>query len=114
MMNALRALGLAWIVLWAAPTGGGAQSTAPSALPPIRLPGIAYPAPAEARTEPAPALKPLVNINTASVEELNRLGGRVARAIIAGRPYTTIDELVSKRVLTRATFNQIKAQITAK
>jgi hypothetical protein len=57
-MNPLRALGLAWIVLWAAPTVASAQTTAPSALPPLRLPGITYPAPAEARTEPpAPALK---------------------------------------------------------
>jgi len=55
----------------------------------------------------------LVDINTASVEELNRLGGRYAKAIIAGRPYASIDELVSKRVLTRATLSQIKDQITA-
>ena len=55
----------------------------------------------------------LVDINTASVDELNSLGGRFGRAIAAGRPYTTIDELVSKRVLTRSTFSQIKDQITA-
>jgi DNA uptake protein ComE-like DNA-binding protein len=55
----------------------------------------------------------LVDINTASVEELNRLGGRFARAIVAGRPYATIDDLVSKRVITRAAFSQIKDQITA-
>ena len=55
----------------------------------------------------------LVDINTASVEELNRLGGRFARAIVASRPYASIDELVSKRVITRATFSQIKDQITA-
>jgi len=54
----------------------------------------------------------LVDINTASVDELNSLGGRFGRAIVAGRPYTTIDELVSKRVLTRSTFSQIKDQIT--
>jgi DNA uptake protein ComE-like DNA-binding protein len=54
-----------------------------------------------------------VDINTASVEELNRLGGRFGRAIVAGRPYASTDELVSKRVLTRATFSQIKDQITA-
>src|SRR4051812_30108570 len=59
MMHPLRALGLAWIVLWAAPTVASAQTTTSSALPPLRLPGIAYPAPVEARTEPpAPALKP--------------------------------------------------------
>src|SRR5215207_6395353 len=49
-----------------------------------------------------------VDINTASVEELNRLGGRFAKAIVAGRPYASIDELVSKRVITRTTFRQIK------
>ena len=54
-----------------------------------------------------------VDINTASVEELNRLGGRFGRAIIAGRPYASIDDLVSKRVLSRSTFSQIKDQITA-
>jgi DNA uptake protein ComE-like DNA-binding protein len=54
-----------------------------------------------------------VDINTASIEELNRLGGRFGRAIIAGRPYASIDDLVSKRVLTRATFSQIQDQITA-
>jgi DNA uptake protein ComE-like DNA-binding protein len=54
-----------------------------------------------------------VDINTASVEELNRLGGRFGRAIVAGRPYASTDELVSKRVLTRSTFSQIKDQITA-
>jgi len=55
----------------------------------------------------------LVDINTASVDELNSLGGRFGRAIVAGRPYTTVDELVSKRVLTRSAFSQIKDRITA-
>jgi len=55
----------------------------------------------------------LVDVNTASVEELNRLGGRFGRAIVAGRPYASVDDLVSRRVLTRSTFSQIKDQITA-
>jgi DNA uptake protein ComE-like DNA-binding protein len=54
-----------------------------------------------------------VDINIASVEDLNRLGGRFGRAIVASRPYTSVDELISKRVLTRSTFSQIKDQITA-
>ena len=53
-----------------------------------------------------------VDINTASADDLNRLGGRIGKAIIAGRPYRSADELVSKRVLTRSTFNQIKDRIT--
>ncbi len=56
----------------------------------------------------------LVDINTASVEELNRLGGRFGKAIIRGRSYVSIDELVSRRILTRAVFGQIKDQITAR
>ncbi len=71
----------------------------------------AQPTPTDSVTTGAPDPS-RVDINAASVEELNRLGGRFGRAIIAGRPYTTTDELVSKRVLTRSTFNQIKEQIT--
>lgn len=66
-----------------------------------------------ARADGQPTETGLVDINTASVDELNRLGGRFGRAIVAGRPYSSIDELVTKRVLTRSTFNQIKDQITA-
>src|SRR4051794_31881822 len=67
MMHPLRALGLAWIVLWAAPTVASAQTTTSSPLPPIRLPGIAYPAPEKARTEPpAPALKPQGALSTSA------------------------------------------------
>ena len=54
-----------------------------------------------------------VDINAASAEDLNRLGGRFAKAIIASRPYGSVDDLVSKRVLTRSTFSQIKDRITA-
>ena len=57
-MHALRAAGLAWVVLGTAPTVVAAQTTAESPTAPIRLPGIVYPAPADARAEPsAPALK---------------------------------------------------------
>lgn len=85
---------------------GAARS--PSAVPPLSQP-------------PAPDAQPVasealgsnpVDINAASADDLNRLGGRIGRAIIAGRPYRTIDELVSKRVITRSTFSQIKDQIT--
>ena len=53
-----------------------------------------------------------VDINAASAEDLNRLGGRFAKAIIRGRPYRSVDELLSKRVLSRSTLSQIKDQIT--
>jgi DNA uptake protein ComE-like DNA-binding protein len=53
-----------------------------------------------------------VDINNAPADDLNRLGGRFAKAIIRGRPYGSVDELVSKRVLSRSTLSQIKDQIT--
>ena len=69
---------------------------------------------AEALAPSMPSDRNLVDINTAAVGELNRLGGRLGKAIIAGRPYRSIEELVSKRILTRAVFDQIKAQITTR
>jgi DNA uptake protein ComE-like DNA-binding protein len=53
-----------------------------------------------------------IDINTASAADLNRLGERFGKAIIAGRPYRSVDELVSKRVLKRSTFSRIKDRIT--
>ena len=90
--------------------------TAPSAAP---APRAALVLPSTAQQAEAPALSTapnpnLVDINTASVDELNGLGGRFGRAIIAGRPYQSIDELVSRRILTRAVFSQIKDQITTR
>ncbi len=82
---------------------GAAHAPSASPVPPMTIEPLAPEAP-----DPK-----LVDINTASVDELNRLGGRFGRAIIAGRPYATTDDLVSKRVLTRSTFSQIKDQITA-
>ena len=70
------------------------------------LPAAAKPA------RPAALVPERVGINTASADELNRLGGRFGRAIIARRPYGSVDDLVSKRVLTRSAFSQIKDRVT--
>src|SRR5829696_212738 len=68
-------------------------------------------------TEPvvSTAFEPeLIDINTASAEDLKRLGERLGKAIIAGRPYRSVDDLVSKRVLKRSDFSRIKDRITIK
>jgi hypothetical protein len=49
-----------------------------------------------------------IDINTASADVLNQLGDGIGKPIIAGRPYRSVDELVSKPVLKRSIFNQIK------
>jgi DNA uptake protein ComE-like DNA-binding protein len=56
-----------------------------------------------------------VNLNTASVADLNGLGaGMIGRAIVAGRPYRDAEDLLSKRVLNRSTFAHIKDQVAAR
>lgn len=63
----------------------------------------------------APERAAAVNLNTASVQNLNLLGaGRIGRRIAAFRPYASPEELVSKRVLRRAHFERIKAAVTVR
>lgn len=57
----------------------------------------------------------LININTATESQLDTLpaiGPVTAGKIIASRPYSTIDELVSKKAVGSATFGKIKELIT--
>ena len=58
----------------------------------------------------------LININTASSESLDTLpgvGSVTAAKIINSRPYGTIDELLSKKVVSSSVFTKIKDKITA-
>jgi competence protein ComEA len=57
---------------------------------------------------------PLVHINFASQSELEALPGVgpvTAQKIIAGRPYQTLDELVSKKAVGQSLFEKIKPQL---
>ena len=56
-----------------------------------------------------------ININTASQAELEALSGVgpvTAAKIIAGRPYQTIEELKSKKIVGNSVFEKIKEQIS--
>lgn len=57
----------------------------------------------------------LININTASLAELDSLvgiGQTYAQKIIDNRGYSNIEELVSRKILPSSTFNKIKDKIS--
>jgi DNA uptake protein ComE-like DNA-binding protein len=99
------------------PTGLSTPTAPASGAPPPSPERVAQAAPAETVERAAVAEAPgpqLLDINTASSDELDRLAGRIGKAIVRGRPYQSIDDLVSKRVLNRGTFGQIKDRITVR
>jgi competence protein ComEA len=70
-----------------------------------------------AKVEQAATTPALLDINSATKQELMKLPG-IADAysdkIIQGRPYKRKDELVSKSILPQATYDKIKDLIIAK
>jgi competence protein ComEA len=59
----------------------------------------------------------LVDINSASAEELDKLPGvgpARAKAIIANRPYNGKDDLSQRKILPANVYNQIKDKIIAR
>lgn len=57
----------------------------------------------------------LININTASLDQLDSLpgiGAVTAQKIITSRPFSNIDDLLTKKVVTQSVFQKIKEKIT--
>ncbi|KQQ31376.1 DNA-binding protein [Methylobacterium sp. Leaf123] len=91
-------------------------ATPPTATkPPASAPATPSAAPkADAKTD---AKAELIDINSASAEELSRLKGigeARSAAIVKGRPYRGKDELVRKKIVPEAVYAGIKDQIIAK
>ncbi|MER2264502.1 helix-hairpin-helix domain-containing protein [Methylobacterium oxalidis] len=93
-----------------------------SELPPSQKPEVGAPADsvevgaARASTAMEPAASGSgIDLNTASVEELNALGaGMIGRRIIAFRPYASPEDLVIRRVLKRGDYEIIKAAVAVR
>lgn len=66
-------------------------------------------------TSPQAGMSGLININTASQNDLESLPGvgpQTAIKIISGRPYQQISDLLSKKIVGNSVYNKIKESIT--
>ncbi|SFG61316.1 helix-hairpin-helix domain-containing protein [Methylobacterium gossipiicola] len=105
-----------------APQVSAAPIPEPPSPPPVAAPRETAPPPAPedaadaAADNAGPRAMAIVDLNTASVADLNRLkgGGMIGRSIVQKRPYASVDQLLSKRVLNRATYERIKDQVTVR
>jgi competence protein ComEA len=65
----------------------------------------------------APAKVGLININNASADDLDKLpsiGAARSKAIIAGRPYKAVDELLARKIVPADAYAAIKDKIAVK
>jgi len=74
-------------------------------------------APAPVRSGQTAVLSKPVNLNTATLDELDTLPGvgpATAQRIVEGRPYGAIDDLMRVKGIGQATFDKLKDLVTVK
>ena len=84
---------------------------------PAAKPAVAPAAEKKAAPAPAAAKEELVDLNSATEEQLKKIpgiGDEYAKKIIAGRPYAKKDQLKIKKIVPPATYEKIKDKIIAK
>lgn len=91
------------------------QTALPGTQPKTMAPATALPTkPAVPAKTTAPMMAP-VNINTATADQLDavpQIGPKRAASIIKFRPYKSVDELVTKKALSKGIFEKVKAHLT--
>jgi DNA uptake protein ComE-like DNA-binding protein len=113
----LGAIGLS--IVLALPVLAQTASPSKSPGPAATAPGApSLPAPSATANAPAkPAAGELLDINSATSEELDKLPGvgpARAKAIIAHRPYNGKDDLVNRKIIPSNVYAQIKDKIIAR
>ena len=79
--------------------------------------GTAKKAPAAARQAAAQQQTELIDINTATADQLKTIpgiGDAYAAKIVKGRPYRAKNELVQKKILPQGVYDKVKDKIIAK
>jgi DNA uptake protein ComE-like DNA-binding protein len=113
-LASLAATALAFGLLTASPSM--AQTAQPAAKSDSNKMAPAPKPAAESKMAPA-AKSDLLDINSASADDLDALPGigkAYSAAIIKGRPYKGKDDLVSKNIVPQKTYDGIKDKIIAK
>ena len=106
MLKQLRLAALAMVLAWPA------LAQAPATQPTPRAAPAPVPAPAPAAAARGKAGAAQADINSASESQLTAalpgVGAARAKAIVAARPYTDLQDLVTKKVLSQGVFDGAK------
>jgi len=99
------------VSLFGAMALAGLLSAAPQAATPAQAPSKAV------KKEASKMTSPIVDSNSASLEELKALpgvGDAYAQKIIDGRPYKGRNELLDKKILPEAVYSKVRTMVKAR